>query len=877
MGNVSSGQSTLSRSWRSAEEGKQTKHGSKGSQGNTRSFYLLYLINRTWNVVVDTMDSKGKRSRWSRSTSEDSGAPRSNFDEDGFDTDINFSDFEEQSSVYGSQYSFCTCSHCIEAKDINESLFDYPTATTCETTDEIRRRQMAPSAGKSVPGTQPLKRSVSQDMSSEILIGWPPNNGLKDNQRPPVYNPEDYVQSLKKYSRRPNGGASRSIYDNSEDKPNDTIRSNTLPASALRKGEYKSPIPTSETDSEMTLRQFGSITDLLTKLRADLRAAFPSFVQEFVNNPLDGVSLLLDVLRAIQLSQTSTASGTVSTPTSPVQRNTQTYQRRALLDELACLQCISLCCARTQEAGMRLGTSPIGLLPLAAAATGQGIRSRILALQLLTTSCDRLNSGTMGHCAVSEALATLRLRCGEPVRFRLLVGMLNSGGGSGELQTVGLNFLNTFLESSDGTQERVYIQAELHQAGLDPVGMIRNQGQSSPWLEKLRLEVRRWEDGYIDVEKLQRQAREAEKMRSQVVILERRVQIIQEEKTVLTSMERRLQERCAELQREVLRHQNAQNSSGSSGSSLVQITSQDNKRPVALPRQVPPTSPKTQAEGSSEHEDEGISSSETGQSMSPEPPRILPTSEAKQTQSCRSEDEDAGTTIEDVIEELQNIVSDAERDMRRGGTKECEIVPVNLLPQPPRKSRSLAHLIANPSDAEESDYLTQPPNDGKVTPYCEEEDENASRGSPFRNGTRSGFDTSTNRAILNVIMDAREQEEEIHLRRQRQPPPQHFNGVFFMGDMSSKFPKVTPIVGKSKSMDRMQSYGLDSMVDIVVPPEQQKTRPPIACSLHAPTGFKIKTGHVNAGLYSGSHLVRENMRAHSNQGSRLTDLPSGLY
>lgn len=103
---------------------------------------------------------------------------------------------------------------------------------------------------------------------------------LQDNQRPPVYNPEDYVQSLKKYSRRPNGGASRSIYDNTEDKINDTIRSNTLPAAVLRSGEYKSPIPTnSDTDSEMTLRQFGSITDLLTKLRADLRAAFPRLVE----------------------------------------------------------------------------------------------------------------------------------------------------------------------------------------------------------------------------------------------------------------------------------------------------------------------------------------------------------------------------------------------------------------------------------------------------------------------------------------------------------------------------------------------------------------------------------------------------------------------
>ncbi|XP_055701618.1 uncharacterized protein LOC129800905 isoform X2 [Phlebotomus papatasi] len=743
---------------------------------------------------------------------------------------------------------------------------------------------MAPSAGKSVPGTQSLMRSASQDMSSEILIGWPPNNGLKDNQRPPVYNPEDYVQSLKKYSRRPNGGASRSIYDNTEDKINDTIRSNTLPAAVLRSGEYKSPIPTnSDTDSEMTLRQFGSITDLLTKLRADLRAAFPSFVQELVASPLDGVSLLLDVLRAIQLSQTSTASGTVSTPTSQIQRNTQTYQRRALLDELACLQCISLCCARSAEAGIRLGSSPIGLLPLAAAATGQGIRSRILALQLLTTACDPVNSGTKGHCAVSEALATLRLRCGEPVRFRLLVGMLNSGGGSGELQTIGLGFLNTFLESADGVQERVYIQAELHQAGFDPAGMVRNLPTSAPWMEKLRLEVRRWEDGRIDVERLQRQAREAEKMRSQVVILERRVQIVQEEKAVLTSMERRLQERCAELQREVFRLQNAQSSSGSSGSSMVKVTPQsDNKRPIALPRQVPPTPPKTRAGGSSEHEDEGISSSETGQSMSPEPPRVLPANDSQVVE------EDNATTIEDVIEELQNIVSDAERDLRRGGTKESEIVPVNLLPQPPRKSRSLAHLIANPSDAEESDYgaLTQPPNDGKVTPYCEEEDEAVSRGSPFR-GARPGFDNNTNRAILNVIMDAREQEEEGLLRRHQRPPPppQHFNGVFFMGDMGAKYSKAPPMVGKSKSMDRMQSYGLDTMVDIVVSPEGQKKmadmdmkmRSPIACSLHAPNGFKLKTGHVNAGLYSGSHLVRENMRAHSNQGSRLTDLPSGLY
>lgn len=144
-------------------------------------------------------------------------------------------------------------------------------------------------------------------------------------------------------------------------------------------------------------------------------------------------------------------------------------------------QCLNLCCARAPEARIRIGTSPIGLMPLAASATGQGIRSRILALQLLTTACDKhaaevhsTQKGVYsGHISVSEALSTLRLRCGEPVRFRLLTGMLNSGGGTGELQYHGLKFINTFLESADGVQSRLYLQAELLQAGFDPLNMSK--------------------------------------------------------------------------------------------------------------------------------------------------------------------------------------------------------------------------------------------------------------------------------------------------------------------------------------------------------------------------------------------------------------------
>lgn len=69
-------------------------------------------------------------------------------------------------------------------------------------------------------------------------------------------------------------------------------------------------------------------------------AHFASFVQELVASPMDGVSLLLEVLRAIQLSQCGNATvapHSTAAAVATMQRNNQTYQRRALLDELACL------------------------------------------------------------------------------------------------------------------------------------------------------------------------------------------------------------------------------------------------------------------------------------------------------------------------------------------------------------------------------------------------------------------------------------------------------------------------------------------------------------------------------------------------------------
>uniref|UniRef100_A0A8W7MTY6 GBD/FH3 domain-containing protein n=2 Tax=Anopheles arabiensis TaxID=7173 RepID=A0A8W7MTY6_ANOAR len=973
------------------------------TQENSRMLFLLYLIHRTWNVVVDSVDQKGKKSRLGPPpNSEDKIASNYLYNED-FDIDLNLTDLDDQSSMYESQYTFCTCSYCEEESDrspfnnVPGNRFSF-----CESDLSYCLYQMAPSAGKSPPGGTQIGPPDANDAS----MGW--NANVKqENQRPPVFNPEDYVISLKKYGRRGSNGNFKSIYDTSsnedhatkQDKSNDNVRAQTLPH---KNSDYRSPISAPpEMDGEMSLRQFGSVTDLLTKLRADLRASFPSFVQEFVSSPLDGVSLLLEVLRAVQLSQSAPMNGTTTMPPGGLARNNQSYQRRALLDELACLQCLSICCTRSPEAGTRLGTTPIGLLPLAAAATGTGIRSRIVALQLLTIACDKsaLGDGTQrsqlhGHTAVSEALSTLRLRCAEPVRFRLLVGMLNSGGGSGELQAIGMRFINTFLESSENIQTRLYLQAELFQAGLDPSQMCKTISSTSPWLERLRLEVKRWDAIRIDIEQLQLQARSAEQVRSRLVILERRVQILHEEKTVLTTMERRLQERCAELQREVLRLKGtaSNNSTGAKAHESSNSSSLE-KRPVALPRQVPP---QPKRNNTSENDDEGISSSETGQSSTPEPPRLYPAQNGGSSSGSHkfsisltqestlpmhelngNGEDDTNATIEDVIEELQNIVNDAEREISDQNeilyqqvddipeqalysleiSNEHEIVPVNLLPQPPRKSRSLAHLISNPSDGEGSGYdLMMVNNETKVDFFEDEEDagvvktnfdipatslplEIAHESHPgviagpdvihtaaetgtvpaqalHHSRSRQPTTKDSNRAILNVIMDARDKESRL-LRAQslerdqhvsQSAAPQQFNGVFFMTDMNSagKYPKpdiTAALEAKkvTKNLDRMGAYGVDSMIDIVMTNEQRlnkanayaksrmaaATGPPnpangaMPSKLTGNNNFKLRpnTGTAHHPSFSiGTGMVREASRSQTNVGgSKVTDLPSGLY
>lgn len=556
-------------------------------------------------------------------------------------------------------------------------------------------------------------------------------------------------------------------------------------------------------------------------------------------------------------------------------------------------------------------------------------------------ACDKNSLGdhvpkavASGHQAVSESLSTLRLRCAEPVRFRLLIGILNSGGGSGELQFAGMRFINTLMESAESLQTRLYLQAELFQAGFEPQQMSKLISSTSPWQQKLVDEVKKWDSIKIDIERLQKEVRSAEQCRSKLVILERKVETLQEEKNVFTSIERRLQEKCGDLQRELMHLKK----SGSAVSTLE-------KRPVALPRQTIPGN--TLKKNVSENEDEGISSSETGQSCSPVPPNDYKPDNPKKLLRKDSFD-DSNTTIEDVIEELTNIVNDAEREITEnlngfkplGKSKsedlltvgvESEIV-VNLLPQPPKKgSKSLIHIFGPQHEAADgSDYdlyyvdnntQQQALKEALYENDYELEQDKTCDDKYYRDEHQNHPDIisttqlcvgkgnhrqrdDNNRQLLNVIMDAREKEQQkanaaymnrAHSLERDVFPSQQFNGgVFFMSsnmmNPTSKFSKPD-IMAAIEAKRTSKNFGVDSMIDVVISTEQTQTfhqtkQRQIFLPTHdkyAPpqnvafNNFKFKNTGVNPTLFDQHQAAMRDSRTQSNNGSKVTDLISGLY
>lgn len=89
-----------------------------------------------------------------------------------------------------------------------------------------------------------------------------------------------------------------------------------------------------------------------------------------------------------------------------------------------------------------------------------------------------------GHSRVSEALTTLRLNMGEPVRLKLLTGIINSAASRVEslaesnkfsessesslrFLVEAVAFLNAFVQSAPDLRHQIVIQWEVEEAGLN--------------------------------------------------------------------------------------------------------------------------------------------------------------------------------------------------------------------------------------------------------------------------------------------------------------------------------------------------------------------------------------------------------------------------
>lgn len=113
-----------------------------------------------------------------------------------------------------------------------------------------------------------------------------------------------------------------------------------------------------------------------------------SFVQEFASPPADGITLLLETLRGVQLAQSSPPSSGHTGP--------RVGTRRAALDELGCVECLAACTERCTDAPRLLVQAQPGLLALAVCLTSSLNRSRVLALQV--TIVTSVPSVSLGYC-----------------------------------------------------------------------------------------------------------------------------------------------------------------------------------------------------------------------------------------------------------------------------------------------------------------------------------------------------------------------------------------------------------------------------------------------------------------------------------------------
>ncbi|KAK4009744.1 uncharacterized protein LOC123471528 [Daphnia magna] len=518
----------------------------------------------------------------------------------------------------------------------------------------------------------------------------------RKSRRPPTLNPEDYTTFLRKVlsTTNANGGVGSAV---------DKLYGKDSQMSAEIRSKLSHSVTVtsaSDRDGRPNNKLAPDVSDILKKLRLDLFFSFASFCKEFAGETCDGIALLMDLLRTIQMAQVELNGS--NKELSNVRANRRSLIRNASTDELEVLLSLyQLCLANGHVPGKDHGLSRLmahnaGFYGLALALVSNLTRTRSLALQLMTALCKMPG----GHSRVSEALTTLRLNMGESVRLKLLSGIVNStasrvesliasnedgltGGGDVAYNTdtalrflvEAMAFLNSFVQSAPDLRNQVVIQWEVEEAALNIHALAQvADSVRSPLAAQLRQELSAWSENQINIalllDRLTNVTSTNEALRKDLLSLRSRLLALESEKKRFSEFENDMKKRCADLETELttLRINTPVASFSSIG---IQATDFRMEEKITSER--------------SHYDWYNIGDCHM---------------------SCDDEDYD----IDDVIEELNNIVNSAESDMNTeknssncgstskdsGSFTEEHLVP-KYLPRPPPRPESKKSLAVSPN------------------------------------------------------------------------------------------------------------------------------------------------------------------------------------
>ncbi|XP_076314650.1 formin-like protein 1 [Tachypleus tridentatus] len=301
-------------------------------------------------------------------------------------------------------------------------------------------------------------------------------------------------------------------------------------------------------ENESFIVELPKLCDLLRKLKDDLRCDSEDFLEEFVSEPQNGVIVLLELLKTCHGRQSNQEKNK-----SVRHQERQHVLKKVLSDEYDSLLCLKYS-VQFHKAIVSITEHYSGLSILASCIMSNFTKSRVVALEILGKVCDVCPES---YTKILEAMSSVKLIFGESVRFKFLVSMLMGSGKTAQgFEKVTLQFLNTLLYRCPRPAERIRLQCELEEAGLN-VDILEKklEMKNTPLNDEVWKETRKWKDNYLDVQATIKENHTISSLnsnlRQEVALLRNAVASLEGDKIRLMQIESELKDKCEELEHEL--------------------------------------------------------------------------------------------------------------------------------------------------------------------------------------------------------------------------------------------------------------------------------------------------------------------------------------